>query len=375
MKFSFDFKLHKLFEYILLINGLRFLKSSKNVTRKLSYIFQIIAILFNTWRLSFFIRSVKLTRSKFFTVHAALFYIALVILNLWVYFKTSIVSDYIRRIIELISVTKRIYLIKKSSRFMPFVWLILFLANLAEKINLWYKVGNVSYFNTWLSDVHFVNETNIPVIASNCLLTVIYSTYSSTWYSLMVLAYLFVLLMLQRMSLSILSSFEDRTKFSSRDLIQLRLIWRQVKSLRYEFDVIFSLLPFLWSVYMFAYCTSLAFRLQFGAYGAKTSIKLTIIAFLLLSIRCLPILTVIFINRYYNLLLTNSVSAFTTRLITSCQDKAARSDRESLIKELENNIDLELTAWKLFSFDRSFILGFLSSIVSFAVLFLQLVER
>ena len=50
-------------------------------------------------------------------------------------------------------------------------------------------------------------------------------------------------------------------------------------------------------------------------------------------------------------------------------------DIEVLLTEIESNIDFVATGWSLFTLNKGFILSFLSALISFSVLFVQLAEQ
>jgi len=50
-------------------------------------------------------------------------------------------------------------------------------------------------------------------------------------------------------------------------------------------------------------------------------------------------------------------------------------DIEVLLTEIESNIDFVATGWYLFTLNKGFILSFLSALISFSVLFVQLAEQ
>ena len=50
-------------------------------------------------------------------------------------------------------------------------------------------------------------------------------------------------------------------------------------------------------------------------------------------------------------------------------------DLETFYDDLENDINIELTAWGIFKFDKGFLLSFCESIASFSIMFLEIIPE
>ena len=63
------------------------------------------------------------------------------------------------------------------------------------------------------------------------------------------------------------------------------------------------------------------------------------------------------------------------KLLQVSDTNSVQNELESIINDLENDFDIQLTAWGIFKFDKGFLLTFCESIASFSIMFQQIIPE
>jgi hypothetical protein len=162
--------------------------------------------------------------------------------------------------------------------------------------------------------------------------------------------------------------FDYYTKFCG--IRQLRIQWWRIHEVRERDQQLLSIVPFIWTSNIF-------FKSFANAIGAKIRTELLdndmdlILQYTVVAKDIFMILTVIFsiewINRQARLRLKKFRSAIMHMPVSS-------PEFEILLNEVTNSIDFIATGWSMFTLNKGFILSFLSALISFSILFMNLVD-
>lgn len=312
--------------------------------------------------------TVQLTKRSFYRIPFLVSAIKSILIHHWLWFKSNDLREYLQQITSFVSCRNQKSIESKYSRILAFLWFYLIAVNFLERFIIWHNLGSAAYFKVQFAFYNVSQPENAALTFAMLLFMVIRSCLYDR-FNTSVLAYLYVLMTIQRVTLDIIEHDLMRCK----DLRLMRVVWQKVASLRLLFYSFLYLLPFLWSIDIFVNCTAFVFRIQFGAYNSNPSFAVQLITFVTFLTRNLLVFSIVVINGYFNARIVKAMQRVVVRILG---DVAFERDfeRESLIRSLESKgLRLATCAWGMFIFEHKFLLGMLGNVVNYSVLFLQFV--
>lgn len=190
--------------------------------------------------------------------------------------------------------------------------------------------------------------------------------YMDIFYNLTLVIYYLVLMVVRELN----ENFFAETIRSSRHARKVLLQWMLVVKLRNCVDDTFNYLPFIWCVDLFLKSTLYvqSFR-EISAYSVYSLIEMfynftvDYIKFVL----PLPLIQRINDDNHTKL------AHFKLSLLKSVPgDSLLSDDWEALLSYIERSYKLQLSGWRMFTYDKRFILSFVLALISYSVLSMQI---
>lgn len=155
-----------------------------------------------------------------------------------------------------------------------------------------------------------------------------------------------------------------------------RLIWTEIIILRNSLEKNMSVVPFLAMTTLFVNATSVVvIYFKSDADQKQVSYQEQIRT----GVQCafeiglaIPILIMPFFVSRIQMALFGKFDDFNQKIIHRSKEK--NSELASLMEEIKTNLDMNLTGWGMFNLKKEFVLGFISSVITFSVLLLQLTQ-
>lgn len=150
---------------------------------------------------------------------------------------------------------------------------------------------------------------------------------------------------------------------------QLRVKWFHVQQTRLLDQNILSLLPFIWTMNVF-------FRSFVNAVGSKVRRGVNsnpidlILQYVIMSKDVTMILIVIFFIDWVNHQARLRLDKLKGKVLMMSLKNS--NEVEHLLQEMSDSVEFVATGWSMFTLNKTFILSFLSALISFSVLFMQL---
>ena len=151
---------------------------------------------------------------------------------------------------------------------------------------------------------------------------------------------------------------------------KLRELWQRIQDVRRLDQRLLELLPFLWTVNVFvkSFVNAVGSRINANQKNKETDVLLQ---YIIMFKDIFMILVVIFLIEWINEKSRKSLSKLKRRVLAS---GISNPEVELLMQEVSSSVEFIATGWSLFVLNKSFILSFLSGLISFSVLFMQLVS-
>ena len=157
---------------------------------------------------------------------------------------------------------------------------------------------------------------------------------------------------------------ESRTK---SNIIALRLEWRYILRLRSQFDDLFSLIPFI--TYMELFFKASLYLINTEQTNFEFTFTVVMYWWWFVAQVILTSMNIVSID-YVNHKMVTLFDAFVIQCIRS-----RNSDLDQLRHEIESDLKMSITGWKMYDINRSFVLNYLSALVTFSVLFMQILSN
>ena len=153
-------------------------------------------------------------------------------------------------------------------------------------------------------------------------------------------------------------------QLSKSNVDALKFEWQFIVNLRKRFDDILSPLPFIWYSEMFLKASLYLIETQRSRFEFTFYITLFWIWFFEeIAMTLMTIVSIDYVNQ--------KMSAMNQKLVIRCI-KSRNPGLDSLRCEMKDDLKMTITGWKMFKIDRRIVLSYLSALVTFSVLFMQL---
>lgn len=164
-----------------------------------------------------------------------------------------------------------------------------------------------------------------------------------------------------------------RNMISNRGSFRLIAELKRMSAVREEFERLLNFIPFILFAVLFVSIPDAVINI---VRHADASTIYSIVALCQVAMSQLSIILVVFIVAYFACKSKEEMDVAAAEVIDALQDRHYKDVEtiayQSLIRALEKYQNFSFTGWTLFSIDRQLILTFLSSVVSFSVLLIQL---
>ena len=177
---------------------------------------------------------------------------------------------------------------------------------------------------------------------------------------------------------SIQSSFLDYVSKKKTTIKEFRIIWTEIISMKDSLKENLNAIPLLAMAILFQNAVTLV--VVFSNAGSKRSpensgsrtVQLATYWAFEVGI-AIPILAMPFLVSWINKNMKSSVKSWQRRVIS--EEDGHDPDFEMLMDEIRSNLDFSLTGYGMFRLEKELVLAFLSTVVSFSVLFMQLTKE
>lgn len=366
---------YKLFCWVLLINGITLIECPRGLLRQvIANCGALLFVAYNYFRLFYYFLHVKLGPENFYTVVSLHFYVTQLLVQHILAYRTLAIRNYIVQVLKPLSSKEKRQVLQSSAKYIPAFWIALYLSNIVERGVMWSEMGNAKYLESYVKGIVVINCSESCKGLVDLVLSFLYIPFVPNWFCLAPMMIAFLLSLLQETNCQMLDNLINK-RIKRPDLQSIRLLLREKLHLKEQFERLAITFIGLWVPWIFSYCTSMIFRMNFGAYGTKASLAMTGTAFLRFGYYFWAVFSIVFVNSYYNDQLRLKVDVVIEKLIQGSRNSVGYHERETLIAELEEvSLEIELSAWKMVSFDQQFLLPFLNSVISSSVLFLEAIR-
>ena len=184
-----------------------------------------------------------------------------------------------------------------------------------------------------------------------------------TW----IMIYNFTIYTIGEIRISIIDGLLQNEKNSANhDVLRIHSYWLEIESAVNEFDRTFSMFPFIWFVILFYKSCFHLILLKSQSFMIDIPMAINYVWFV---VEYLATMSILFTIDRVNKQTQRSFESYRKRFIRS---KMSGSASRELNNDIEKQLNLKLTAWSMFELNKSFILSFISSLITFSVLFMQL---
>lgn len=330
----------------------------------------VVCLLFYYSRLIYYITIIEPTRGRFFALAILIFYATTIISHHTFWRRSRTIENYAIQLIDAMPPSKRRLLLHKLLTQVKLAWIISVLLDFATELVTWVKLGRREYFYLYF----WFLPSDQPITGYHDFVSftmaVLWSVFVSGWYNLSVIFCWFMMFILQTSNHFF---FRQVSMLRNCNYHAARAAYRRRCLLVAHFDLVLSFLPLYWITVMFSESTSIIFNIRYGIYNATTNSLTTGLVFLMLIIRSLPVVYLVLCNSRFNDRIQLAVHA--CLLTISAQTKCDLIAQQlSLELQLNKSHLLSLSGWSLFMFDKTLLLNLSAAVISFTVLFLQIIE-
>lgn len=183
----------------------------------------------------------------------------------------------------------------------------------------------------------------------------------NTWFFATFLIYYYITHCLHQVH----KTFFEKTLKSSAAVNLLRNQWRDVIDIRSQFEQSFSHMPFLWYANVFLRSMHYVTNIKLQKYELN---YFTLLVLYWFASKLAYTFAIVFTIDYVNTDLQKMFSKLNRQLLGNDESDAF----DKLKQDIEQNLMLKLTGSGFFELNKYLLLGFVSAVVSFSVLYIQL---
>lgn len=198
---------------------------------------------------------------------------------------------------------------------------------------------------------------------ASCYVHFIFNCLFGGWFNLtMVFVYLYFVILISKLKGDFLGNCDYKKK---PDEEKMRILWRKIVEISFEFEQLFNLFPLIWFINIF--CKSTAYLIGARKGNQAESMGFLIRCYFFLIEAIFPSLVILILDGM-NVKLERLLNRITKRKLKSSNESIS----SELIEQVSDGLEMRFTGWSMFPLRKTFLLGFLSSLISFSVLFMQL---
>lgn len=152
---------------------------------------------------------------------------------------------------------------------------------------------------------------------------------------------------------------------TEKSVVKLRLAWQEILDIRNDFEKLFSFYPLLWHAVLFRRC--MHYITSFNKLRFELSWQLLVVSYWMMS-KAIYTFSVLYTISDVNSNLQDMFATFQRQVITLGENY----HRQLLVQDIERTLLVKFSGGGLFDLNKNLVLGFVSALVSFSVLFIQL---
>lgn len=191
----------------------------------------------------------------------------------------------------------------------------------------------------------------------------------------MIVANVFIYCYLVFVIYTIKKSFIDYVIRNKTSIKEFRIIWMEIIAIQDTLEENLSTIPFLSIVTLFMNATTIVVFLYHSKDQVQDNTKEILKSIIQWGFEigiAIPILSMPFLITWTEKRLEKEFKLMQKKMFEETTDNP---ELTQLMDEIKSNLDLNLTGWSMFKLNRELVLAFISSVVTFSVLFLQLTQH
>lgn len=164
--------------------------------------------------------------------------------------------------------------------------------------------------------------------------------------------------------------FDHYVKEGKESVRSLRILWHEMRGIKDRFTNSSSLIPLLWmgNIFFKSFSNGVAIRYNVMN-GSSTSTFSLILNYWYLVEEIFHVLVIIlYIDR-----VNGKAQVELLQFRRECLERERSQEVELLYQDLKESILIQVTGWSMFTLNKEFVLSFISALISFSILFIQLV--
>ena len=169
-------------------------------------------------------------------------------------------------------------------------------------------------------------------------------------------------------------AFLDYVIKKKTTLKEFRIIWNEVINMKDDLEDNLNTIPFLSIATLFL---NTVFIVVIFCKGDATdgALSRTIIYWAFEIGLAIPILSMPFLVSWMQKKLRDHLKRVQKKIIREYDSSSSESELASLMDEIKSNLCMNLTGYGMFKLNKGLVLAFISSVISFSVLFMQLTQN
>lgn len=162
--------------------------------------------------------------------------------------------------------------------------------------------------------------------------------------------------------------FDHYVKERSESVRSLRILWHQIREIKHRFTNASSLIPLLWMGNIFFKSFSNGVAIRYNVITGSNTFTF-ILNYWYLAEEIFHVLLIILYTDRVNAKAQDHLLEFRRE----CLQRERNQELELLYRDIKESILIEITGWSMFTLNKEFVLSFISALISFSILFIQLV--
>lgn len=162
--------------------------------------------------------------------------------------------------------------------------------------------------------------------------------------------------------------FQHYIKESNKSVRGLRIICHRIREIKYLLDDRASLIPLLWLGNIFIKSFANGVALKYNVLTQSTTFTFFLNYWYLIQETLHVLLLILYLDH-----VNSKAQGYLLEFRRECLKYEHNQELELLFAELETSVSIRLTGWSMFTLNKEFVLSFISALISFSILFIQLV--
>lgn len=162
--------------------------------------------------------------------------------------------------------------------------------------------------------------------------------------------------------------FHHYVKEGNKSVRSLRILWHQIREIKHRFTNSSSLIPLLWLGNIFFKSFSNGVAIRYNVINGSSTFTFILNYWYLVEEIFHVLLLILYIDR-----VNGNAQLHLLEFRRECLERERSQELELLYTDLKESILIQVTGWSMFTLNKEFVLSFVSALISFSVLFIQLV--